>query len=374
MLKSSAIALTTGMALAALGTGTAFASANQDGWAVSGALNYTVADTSPERKGMDDGLGLRLGVSRSLADWLTLEGLVGFQSFDKDTGPVSQDEISLGLDYQFHVIPQLGALHPYLIAGFGGVQTKDGGASNVDTTNFNWSAGLGVDIPLGNKLGIVADVRHRAIYWDDERGNLDPHEVMVGLGLTYDFSEEKVEVFVVDGDADQDGVPDSLDRCPNTPVGTVVDAYGCPVTEVGDADGDGVPDNMDRCPNTPKGTPVDGEGCPAPETVIIYFAFDSAELNGPAKQALDIVADNLKARSYVVAVANGHADRTGTEAYNQGLSERRAKSVANYLMAAGVPEAQLRTRAFGETRPVNGGTTAEERARNRRVEINLLEE
>jgi outer membrane protein OmpA-like peptidoglycan-associated protein len=107
---------------------------------------------------------------------------------------------------------------------------------------------------------------------------------------------------------------------------------------------------------------------------VIYFAFDSAALNGAARKALDVVANNLNQRSYVVAIANGHADRTGTEAYNQALSQRRANAVADYLGSQGVSKNQLRTRAFGETRPVNAGETPEQRARNRRVEINLVEE
>jgi outer membrane protein OmpA-like peptidoglycan-associated protein len=59
-------------------------------------------------------------------------------------------------------------------------------------------------------------------------------------------------------DADGDGVTDNLDRCPNTPAGTAVDATGCPK----DSDGDGVADASDRCPNTPAGTAVDAAGCP----------------------------------------------------------------------------------------------------------------
>jgi outer membrane protein OmpA-like peptidoglycan-associated protein len=59
-------------------------------------------------------------------------------------------------------------------------------------------------------------------------------------------------------DSDRDGVADNLDRCPNTPAGTPVDATGCPR----DSDGDGVHDGADRCPNTPRGTPVDANGCP----------------------------------------------------------------------------------------------------------------
>ncbi len=59
-------------------------------------------------------------------------------------------------------------------------------------------------------------------------------------------------------DGDGDGVPDYLDQCPNTAAGAVVDATGCPV----DGDGDGVPDGIDQCPNTPAGATVDARGCP----------------------------------------------------------------------------------------------------------------
>jgi OOP family OmpA-OmpF porin len=61
-------------------------------------------------------------------------------------------------------------------------------------------------------------------------------------------------------DTDGDGVYDHLDKCPNTPRGTKVDAVGCPVET--DADGDGVLDNKDRCPGTPRGVAVDMNGCP----------------------------------------------------------------------------------------------------------------
>src|SRR5256886_2238398 len=59
-------------------------------------------------------------------------------------------------------------------------------------------------------------------------------------------------------DTDKDGVPDGLDKCPDTPAGAHVDASGCPT----DADQDGVPDGLDQCPNTPPGVHVDANGCP----------------------------------------------------------------------------------------------------------------
>jgi len=59
-------------------------------------------------------------------------------------------------------------------------------------------------------------------------------------------------------DSDKDGIPDDLDRCPDTPLGIRVDDFGCPV----DSDNDGVPDHLDKCQNTPSNVKVDKDGCP----------------------------------------------------------------------------------------------------------------
>jgi len=66
-------------------------------------------------------------------------------------------------------------------------------------------------------------------------------------------------------DTDHDGVPDYKDKCPNTPAGAKVDANGCCL----DSDGDGVPDYRDKCPNTPAGAPVDEDGCPVEGITVI---------------------------------------------------------------------------------------------------------
>jgi outer membrane protein OmpA-like peptidoglycan-associated protein len=80
-------------------------------------------------------------------------------------------------------------------------------------------------------------------------------------------------------DSDGDGVPDYLDKCANTPSGVKADANGCPL----DSDGDGVPDYLDKCPNTPKGVQVDATGCPVKkESVIVKPEIESLVLGGDA--------------------------------------------------------------------------------------------
>jgi OmpA-OmpF porin, OOP family len=171
-------------------------------------------------------------------------------------------------------------------------------------------------------------------------------------------------------DSDGDGVPDHLDKCPNTPAGAPVDTSGCPI----DSDGDGVPDHIDACPNTPSGWQVDGRGCPVPLVFRdVTFAFDSAALSDAAKKALDEkVAQTLRDNPAVRIRVIGHTDDVGTEAYNQGLSERRANSVANYLFTRGIVRSRIETAGKGETDPVAPNSVEAGRAANRRVEMFVI--
>ncbi|MFP4036601.1 MAG: thrombospondin type 3 repeat-containing protein, partial [Desulfobacteraceae bacterium] len=83
------------------------------------------------------------------------------------------------------------------------------------------------------------------------------HEIVSSDDMA-DFVRRVFLAEAAPGDSDGDGVPDHKDRCPNTPSGVEVDAYGCPL----DADGDGVPDYKDKCPGTPSEVKVDDAGCP----------------------------------------------------------------------------------------------------------------
>ena len=190
----------------------------------------------------------------------------------------------------------------------------------------------------------------------------------------------KVDAKGCPSDADGDGICDGIDQCPNTPKGCKVDAKGCPV----DSDGDGVCDGIDQCPGTPKGTAVDAKGCPKEEAIVFkpqevlvlegaQFAFDSADLDIKTKDTLDKVARGLKSNAEVRIEVGGHTDSKGSDKYNQKLSEKRAQSVADYLIGKGVPTAQLAVKGYGESRPTATNDTEEGRARNRRVELKRVE-
>lgn len=113
---------------------------------------------------------------------------------------------------------------------------------------------------------------------------------------------------------------------------------------------------------------------PAKEEVVdviqlrVHFDFDSAKIRDDMKPILDEAAGLLKDADRP-ALLEGHTCNIGPEAYNQGLSERRAKSVKDYLVAKGIPAVRLGTSGLGESAPKYDNTTLEGRKLNRRVEI-----
>ncbi|WP_018275935.1 putative Ig domain-containing protein [Teredinibacter turnerae] len=138
-----------------------------------------------------------------------------------------------------------------------------------------------------------------------------------------------------------------------------------------DADNDGVIDADDQCPQTPEGVAVNHFGCPEIAPVIVHFAFNSAALSTETQAQLDALAQRVTAAKYDFRVKiAGHADWVGSEAFNQGLSEKRANTVANYLSERLQLNAEKwDTRGYGEVKPVADNNSAQGRAQNRRVEI-----
>jgi OmpA-OmpF porin, OOP family len=105
----------------------------------------------------------------------------------------------------------------------------------------------------------------------------------------------------------------------------------------------------------------------------VLFDFDEATIKPDFTNELDAAAELLLANPDVTVRIDGHTDSIGTEEYNMGLSERRAEAVAAYLEAAGVSRDRMTVAWFGESQPVASNDTAEGRAQNRRVEIDLID-
>ena len=143
-------------------------------------------------------------------------------------------------------------------------------------------------------------------------------------------------------------------------------------TQVIDTDNDGVPDADDACPGTPLGAKVDKRGCWTLNTDYL-FDFDKAVVKVQYYPFLDELVPVLKNNPALRVEIQGHADSTGTIIYNQGLSERRAKAVKNYLAKKSFDASRLTAVGFGETQPAYSNATSEGRAKNRRVELKPIQ-
>jgi outer membrane protein OmpA-like peptidoglycan-associated protein len=104
----------------------------------------------------------------------------------------------------------------------------------------------------------------------------------------------------------------------------------------------------------------------------VTFAVGSANLDPGFRTTLDKVASTLTEYEKTYVDVLGHTDSTGSDAFNQTLSEQRANSVGSYLSGKGVQQARLATKGYGESQPRASNTTEEGRASNRRVEIRLV--
>ncbi len=134
-----------------------------------------------------------------------------------------------------------------------------------------------------------------------------------------------------------------------------------------DSDEDGVYDEDDKCPNTPKGARVNAVGCWVLDHVL--FDFDRAVIKAEAYGQLDDVIRIMQNNPAMKVELQGYTDSTGPAQYNVGLSLRRANAVLKYLNGKGIDKDRLAAAGFGEKNPVVPNTTKENRAQNRRVEI-----
>ncbi len=200
-----------------------------------------------------------------------------------------------------------------------------------------------------------------------------------------DFDKFEDEDGCPDPDNDQDGILDVDDLCPNDPEDKdgFEDEDGCPDL---DNDKDRIKDVDDRCPNEPEtynGT-EDEDGCPDRGRVVVtdtnieildmvYFEYNKAVIKTESYGILDEVAATLAGNPGIKLIeVQGHTDERGNDAYNLDLSDRRAKSVKDYLIGKGIEDSRLTSQGYGETQPLDRRSNEQAWAKNRRVAFLIL--
>ena len=136
----------------------------------------------------------------------------------------------------------------------------------------------------------------------------------------------------------------------------------------------------------PRAAPAPGAPAPAPAPAVVaaptsekvtfaadaFFDFDKAVLKPEGRAKLDDLVSKMSGLNLEVIIAVGHTDSVGSDAYNQKLSIRRSEAVKSYLVSKGVEKNRVYTEGKGKKQPVADNKTAEGRAKNRRVEIEVV--
>ncbi|WP_423820949.1 OmpA family protein [Salinisphaera sp. SPP-AMP-43] len=315
----------------------------------------------------DDSVGMSLAVGKPINSWLNLE-LYGFY-FNPDQklnghGASDADLYGFGLDALFFpardtlpVYGILGASWGKQDPGFGSI---NGNSVGDDADSDYLDAGVGYMYTL-NDYGLKVRAEYRYRYT-----TVDSADV-VGAG----YEDQRYNDHIVSL-----GLQIPLGAPPQAPEPAPAPAP----TQPQDSDGDGVIDANDQCPGTPMGTEVDARGCPIEKKAPIVlkgvtFEFDSAKLTSQAENRLDNVVDALNASPNVDFRIDGYTDSVGSQQYNMGLSQRRVDSVESYLTDHGISSSRVTgTEGHGENNPVATNETAAGRAQNRRVELHVTDQ
>lgn len=207
-----------------------------------------------EDQNLDTGGSLGLGLGYRFAPQWMGEIMVHGVNTEEEKTHIAAKAMHASLNGLYLLRPDK-AFRPYGAAGFG-VLAWDVDGKDKDK-DFALNAGAGFFADIVQDLAFRLDGRF-ILPPDGMEWNLAAH---AGLAWTFGRTQAVEPVKLtppVVRDSDGDGLPDTQDRCPDTPAGVAVDATGCSL----DSDGDGVPDYLDHCPGTPAGETVDAKGCP----------------------------------------------------------------------------------------------------------------
>ncbi len=404
--------------LVAVPAGSAFADA-AEGQAYFSVMGTYVDDD--DDRDIEDGVnGGQFGFGYGLSEGWNIEGL--FQAA-RGEGGVDHSYSGIGLDLQ-RVFWHEQRFSPYLHAGVGYFMDDPAGRDSNDGAMYSAGVGFYFDL-FSTNVALRGEWRYRV----DSAGpeNLADNLISVGLQLPFGAAEPafvdsdgdgvsdgmdrcpnttagaEVDAYGCELDSDGDGVKDGTDECPNTPTGVRVDSKGCPLDSDGDgvsddsdecpntpagakvdekgceldSDGDSIVDRLDECPNTPAGDPVDRRGCTLRGEYVLEgtaFEYNSDRLTPDARIILDGAVETLKRYPDLRFEIGGHTDNAGSEDYNAGLSERRARAVNDYFASRGIDESRMTVRGYGETAPIATNDTEAGRAQNRRVSLRVIEE
>ncbi|HTD28370.1 MAG TPA: OmpA family protein [Xanthomonadaceae bacterium] len=322
-----------------------------DRWYVDASAGFNFQSEARDTNSAPFGM---LGFGKNLGSNWSLELNYNYQrpreSNIADAGHFqTQQGISLDALYHFN---NLGSSNwdPYVRGGLGWQRTEDndGADGSFRKDNFAGIFGGGLEAKYG-RYTVRSEVDVRDDGNSGEPGTTQSRfgDVLASVGVTVDLGPEPMKAVA----------PEPIAPPPPPPPPAV------------------------KCPNVPAGVTVGPDGCPVPVTIDlrgVNFDFDKSKLRPEGIATLNEAIEVLKKYPQLQVEVAGHTDSVGSDAYNQKLSERRAKAVYQYLTSNGVDAGRLiGPHGYGKTRPIapntnpDGTDNPEGRAQNRRTELNV---
>ena len=259
----------------------------------------------------------------------------------------------LGLGFVASLYKELGFRFQARVVGQENDQSYEragpNGARQTALVDYDFMAGLQLPLPFYKRIGQIMPIAVT---------DVPPPVADTCPTRVVDPSTGSSECV---GDADSDGVVDSLDQCPDTPAGTVVNAEGCPALEP--APSPEVPPATEPVTTTTTTTtetpavepplpppPAEPAAPLAPLATLppIHFETNSTAIDGSSRETLDRIAAGLKANPDTRLQIAGHADKVGGETYNLMLGGLRAEAARQYLLDHGVDGARVTVVSYGD--------------------------
>ena len=328
-------------------------------WYITPQIGGIVVDNDRPLEDKDYLYGLALG--RHISKGLNIE--LNFNGAKLDGRPGFNDSSLYGGSLDFLGVFARGSrVEPFLSAGLGVAQNDR--TPGHDATNFMTQVGAGMFVKLWessagtSSFALRPEIKAR---WDDDGSNGHYRDYLGLLGFQFSFGAAPAK---------------PVETAPPAPPPPPPPPAPAPPPPPGDEDHDGVLDNVDKCPGTPPGVAVDAFGCTRKGSITldgVTFEFNSARLTPSSRSVLDPIATDLKKYPRLKIELQGHTDSSGSDKYNLKLSQQRADAVRAYLVEQGVPAERLTARGYGESQPVEDNKTEAGRALNRRVVMSVLD-
>ena len=360
--------------LAGLGVaGAASAQTFDDRWYVSGSVGVNAQDND---RHTEDTAFATLGFGKFLTPNWSLDAELNYQNPDKqgNVNGLWWSQYGLSADARYHFRNADSKWWPYVRMGLGlqrheeeyirdpafGVP-EDGFPAQHEDNNLAANLGAGLQFDFG-RVDMRTEIGTRVDFDEVQARPAQEQEsyftdVLASVGLTVALGPEPMAPVVA---APEPVAPSCADM---------------------DDDGDGVNNCDDKCPGSQAGQTIGPDGCPVPVSIDlkgVNFDFDKSTLRPDAVAILDEAIEILKRYPDLRVEVAGHTDSIGTDAYNQGLSERRARAVYDYLTGNGIDASRMvGPNGYGESRPIapntnpDGSDNPEGRAQNRRTELNV---